>query len=86
MSDSLNTKLSYKKEHAKAGRVYRHYKNGRSYKVIGVALQTETNEKLVIYQPMYESEQAYFARPYEMFVGDVQYEGKLVKRFQEVLE
>jgi len=35
--------------------VYRHYK-GRLYLVLGVARQTETNEELVIYVPLYELE------------------------------
>lgn len=33
--------------------VYRHYK-GKLYLVLGVARQTETDEELVIYVPLYE--------------------------------
>ena len=33
--------------------VYRHYK-GHLYLVLGVARQTETNEELVVYVPLYD--------------------------------
>lgn len=68
---------------AKKGK-YQHYKNGQHYEVIGVALQTETKELLVIYKPLYENEYEYFARPYDMFFGDVEYGGKTIKRFIKV--
>ena len=63
---------------------YVHYKNKQQYQVIGTALHTETGEQLVIYKPLYESEHEFFARPYKMFFGEVEVEGKMVKRFQEV--
>lgn len=66
--------------------VFRHYKNGKNYLIIGVALHTETNEQLVIYKPLYKTEHSLFARPYDMFFGDVEYEGKIVKRFEKVSE
>lgn len=47
------------------GRYYRHFK-GQIYKVIGVALFTETDEPLVIYQAQYDDFKL-FARPLEMF-------------------
>ena len=33
--------------------VYRHTKSGKLYEVHGVALQTETNEQLVVYGALY---------------------------------
>lgn len=64
--------------------IYRHYKNHQKYQVIGIALQTETNEWLIIYKPLYKNEYEYFARPYDMFIGEVEYDGKMVKRFEQV--
>ena len=61
--------------------VYSHTKSGKKYKVIEVALHTETNEQLVIYQPLYNSRFALFARPYDMFIEEVELDGKLVPRF-----
>lgn len=65
---------------------YRHSKSGRLYEVIGVALQTETNEPLVIYKPLYESDQEFFARPYDMFVGNVELDGGVKPRFERFIE
>lgn len=63
--------------------IYRHYKNQKLYEVIGVALQTETNEPMVIYRPLYDTQYELFARPYEMFVGRVEVNGVQVSRFSK---
>lgn len=63
---------------------YRHNKKGQLYEVIGVALQTETNEPLVIYRPLYDNEYKLFARPYEMFTEVVELNGKMKPRFEKV--
>ena len=53
--------------------IYHHYKDSeKEYEVLGVALHTETEEMLVIYKPLYETDQELFARPLEMFMGDVE--------------
>lgn len=62
---------------------YRHYKNGKDYQFICVALHTETKEKMVLYQGLYEPFE-YFVRPHDMFFGEVEHEGKLVKRFEVI--
>lgn len=65
---------------------YRHNKTGKLYEVIGLAVQTETDERLVIYRPMYEHdfEYEFFTRPYDMFIEDVELDGRNVARFEKV--
>lgn len=74
--------------------IYQHYK-GKKYFVIGVAVETETGEDLVIYVPLYEHPnggRAMQARPKEMFEQSVLYtttEGakeELVPRFKFIGE
>ncbi len=49
-----------------AGEVYRHFK-GKMYKVLGIAVHSETGEAMVIYQAMY-GENITYVRPYESFI------------------
>lgn len=63
---------------------YRHSKSGKLYEVIGLALETETEEFLVIYRPFYESEYELFARPVNMFMETVVLDGKSVPRFEKL--
>lgn len=65
---------------------YRHGKTGHLYEVLGVALQTETNEPLVIYRPLDDNEYEFFARPFSMFVEEVTINGKLTPRFEKIDE
>lgn len=51
------------------GEKYRHFK-GNVYKVLNIALHTETGEQMVIYQDVKDEDKVY-ARPYEMFVSKV---------------
>lgn len=59
---------------------YQHYK-GDVYKVVGKALQTETNVIEVLYYDINKRNQL-FARPLDMFYSDVEIGGKTVKRFK----
>ncbi|QJU11410.1 DUF1653 domain-containing protein [Candidatus Saccharibacteria bacterium oral taxon 488] len=63
---------------------YRHGKSGKLYEVIGLALETETAELLVIYRPLYENEYELFARPVSMFTETVVLDGQSVPRFENV--
>lgn len=65
---------------------YRHSKKGHLYEVLGVALQTETEEPLVIYRPLYENEYELFARPYSMFTENVTIDGEVKARFEKVVD
>lgn len=62
--------------------VYRHFK-GRYYLVLGEARHSETEEILVVYQPLY-GEPRWFVRPKAMFLEMVEHEGLLQPRFQFV--
>ncbi|MGH1427617.1 MAG: DUF1653 domain-containing protein [Arenicella sp.] len=63
---------------------YRHYK-GNFYQVIEVATHSETEEKLVVYRPMY-GERALWVRPLKMFNETLEVGGKEVARFEYVDE
>lgn len=66
--------------------IYRHNKTGNLYEVLGVAFQTETEEPLVIYRPLYKTDYELFARPYTMFVEEVELNGETKPRFEKVDE
>jgi len=61
--------------------LYKHFKGG-SYKVIGTAVHTETNEELVVYHKE-GNEYQMFVRPVNMFLDEVSYNDKKVERFKE---
>lgn len=63
--------------------IYRHYK-GNLYEVISVALHSETLEPLVIYKPLYETNVPFWVRPYELFIDNVEVDGKIMPHFEKV--
>lgn len=66
----------------KIGGVYRHFKTGKEYKVIGVAKHSETLEDLVVYEALYDNPTAkLWARPLSMFLEEVEFQGKKQPRF-----
>ena len=66
------------------GKKYRHYK-GRNYLILYQAKHSETLEDLVVYQALY-GERGIWVRPLEMFLEQVEIDGKLVERFKEIGE
>lgn len=62
---------------------YRHFKGGL-YQLIGLAKDSETLEDMVVYQALYGEKQMWI-RPAEMFFGKVERDGKVMKRFEEVV-
>ncbi len=66
--------------------IFKHYK-GNYYRVINVAHHTETQEKMVVYEQLYESEypKGYiWTRPKEMFDEKIIYCNKVIPRFEKV--
>lgn len=66
------------------GGTYRHYKNGKRYRVVDTATHTETGEYLVIYYCLDDEYGEYrmFARPKEMFEEDLEIMGEIISRFK----
>ena len=64
------------------GKIFKHYK-GNMYKVLCVAMHSETLEKMVIYQDIYCPAKIW-ARPFKMWNETVSVNGKTVKRFEEM--
>lgn len=69
--------------HPKPGR-YRHYK-GNEYTVEGIARHSETDELLVVYRPCY-GEEGLWVRPLEMFMENVEVDGRVQPRFALIEE
>lgn len=70
-------------EMIKPGR-YRHFK-GNEYEVLGVARNSETMEEFVIYRALY-GERGLWIRPLDMFVSQVERDGRSLPRFEYVGE
>ncbi|HUC96066.1 MAG TPA: DUF1653 domain-containing protein [Candidatus Saccharimonadales bacterium] len=62
---------------------YEHYKGNR-YEVLGVAKHSETLEELVVYRALYGNHDVW-VRPYEMFLENIEFEGKTVPRFRFII-
>ena len=71
--------LTYK---TKQERYFYHFKGGK-YKYIHSAFDSETQERVVVYQALY-GEKAYWVRPEKMFFEKVTREGKTFNRFTEI--
>lgn len=62
------------------GQFYRHYKNGIVYRVLTLAVDTETQLPMVVYQDT-SNESKIWTRSRTMFEEKVEWEGSRVKRF-----
>ncbi len=58
---------------------YRHFKGGE-YEVVGVARHSETEERLVVYRPLY-GDGGLWVRSVAMFLETVEHDGRTVPRF-----
>lgn len=54
------------------GDKFKHFKD-KLYQIIAIAYHSETNEKMVVYQALYDDFKIY-VRPYDMFIGEVDHE------------
>lgn len=70
------------KEAPKAGEVYRHYVTKKEYTVLGIATNTEGWGKLVIYK---DADDNLFARPVNVFMGNVATLDGTIPRFTRVV-
>lgn len=62
--------------------IYKHYR-GKLYRVIALAKHSETLEDMVVYETLYENDVSkYWVRPMEMFLEDVEVDGRIVPRFE----
>ncbi|MBD3362420.1 DUF1653 domain-containing protein [Candidatus Dojkabacteria bacterium] len=62
--------------------IYKHYK-GNKYLVLGKAKHSETLEDLVVYISLYDNEMSkIWVRPVEMFLEEVEYDGRKMPRFK----
>lgn len=62
-------------------RYFRHFKGGQ-YRYVRTAFDSETRERMVVYQALY-GERQYWVRPEKMFFESVVREGKKMVRFEE---
>lgn len=73
--------LDYAKETGRP-RYFQHYKGGE-YRFIQTAFDSETQERVVIYQALY-GDKKYWVRPEKMFFEVIERDGKRFHRFTEV--
>ena len=66
----------------KKERFFRHFKGGL-YKYIHSAYDSETQERMVVYQALY-GEEAYWVRPEKMFFEKITRDGRTFNRFTEI--
>jgi len=62
--------------------IYKHYK-GTYYDVVGTVKHSETAEHLVLYKALYCAD-VLWVRPLNMFLQEVEFDGKKVRRFEKV--
>jgi hypothetical protein len=68
----------------KIGSCYRHFK-GKCYKVLNIAKDSENLTEMVVYQALYGNYEVW-VRSVDVFLSTVEFEGKLVNRFEKEVE
>ncbi|MBS3124012.1 DUF1653 domain-containing protein [Candidatus Woesearchaeota archaeon] len=66
--------------------IYQHYK-GKFYLLANESQHSETGEEMMVYRSLYSSLEvlpAFYARPKNIFFGEVDVDGKMVPRFRKV--
>lgn len=73
------------------GDVYRHYKhdadgleNNYTYEIIDIGFDTERQEEVIIYRPLYESDIKIFVRPKRNFLEIIQSKEGNFHRFTKI--
>lgn len=61
---------------------YRHFK-GNEYEVIGLAKHSEIEEEFVVYRALY-GERGLWVRPKEMFLEEIERDGRVISRFKYI--
>lgn len=68
----------------KLGGIYQHYK-GKNYRILNLALHSETLEFMVVYECLYENPAGtIWVRPLKMFVETVEVNGEHIPRFRYI--
>ena len=62
---------------------YRHFRNGKIYRLVAFATLEATEEEVVVYQAMY-GERRLWIRTKANFFEEVMHEGRMVSRFQPI--
>lgn len=62
---------------------YRHFRNGKLYRILEYATIESTEEEAVVYEAMYDDHRVWI-RPKSNFFEEVSFEGKMVPRFLSV--
>ena len=68
---------------AHEGKEYRHFRNGKIYKVLYICQDANTNQKMVVYRAQHGDLQVW-VRPLEEFCGFIERNGYRGPRFMEV--
>jgi hypothetical protein len=66
-----------------------------AYQIVSIAKHSESGEELVIYKALYDTGEAllisqekleYFARPYTMFIENIEVDGQTISRFTKITD
>jgi hypothetical protein len=71
-------------EDIKRGGIYQHYK-GKNYRVLELAMHSESEEWMVVYECLYPNEVAtLWVRPLSMFIETIILDGVQIPRFKYI--